>query len=56
MHAQLDGVTRDQMMARHKANHLNVVYANDPEAARAAALCRAALGQALGIQVNLAGI
>ena len=27
MHAVLHGVSRDQMMARHKANHLNVVYA-----------------------------
>ena len=27
MHAVLDGVTRDQMMARHKANHIQVVYA-----------------------------
>ena len=27
MHAVLHGVSRDQMMARHKANHLNVAYA-----------------------------
>ena len=27
MHAVLHGVTRDQMMARHKANHIQVVYA-----------------------------
>jgi len=27
MHAVLDGVTRDQMMARHKSNHIQVVYA-----------------------------
>jgi hypothetical protein len=30
MHAVLHGVTRDQMMARHKANHVQVVYAPDP--------------------------
>jgi len=27
MHAVLHGINRDQMMARHKANHLNVAYA-----------------------------
>jgi hypothetical protein len=29
MHAVLDGVTQDQFMARHKANHVQVVYAPD---------------------------
>ncbi len=29
MHAVLHGVSRDQFMARHKANHLNVAYAPD---------------------------
>jgi hypothetical protein len=28
MHAVTYGVTRDQMMARHKANHVHVAYAN----------------------------
>ena len=28
MHAVTYGVTRDQMMARHKANHIQVAYAN----------------------------
>ena len=27
MNAVLSGVTRDQMMARHKANHIQVAYA-----------------------------
>ena len=30
MHAVLHGVSRDQMMARHKANHIQVVYARSP--------------------------
>jgi hypothetical protein len=30
MHAVLHGISRDQLMARHKANHINVVYAPDP--------------------------
>ena len=31
MHAVTYGVSRDQMMARHKANHMQVVYANSAE-------------------------
>ena len=34
MHAVLQGITRDQMMARHKSNHIQVVYAPDQAAAR----------------------
>ena len=33
MHAVLKGVSRDQMMARHKANHIHVVYTNDEASA-----------------------
>ena len=33
MHAVLHGVTRDQFMARHKANHLQVAYAPDADTA-----------------------
>lgn len=56
MHAQLDGIDRDQLMARHKANHVNVAYATSPDSALEAVLCRAALARALGINVHLAGI
>jgi hypothetical protein len=56
MHAQLDGIDRDKFMARHKANHVNVVYANNAKSALDAALCRAALARALGIKVHLCGI
>jgi hypothetical protein len=35
MHAVLKGITRDQMMARHKANHIQVAYAPGPGRARA---------------------
>ena len=34
MHAVLKGMTRDQMMARHKANHIQVVYAPDAAGAQ----------------------
>ena len=40
MHAVLYGVTRDQMMARHKANHIQVAYAPDAEAVQKRALQR----------------
>jgi hypothetical protein len=55
MHAVTYGVSRDQFMARHKANHISVVYArNAPEADRAL-LARAAMAQALGIEVFVCG-
>jgi hypothetical protein len=55
MHAVLHGVTRDQMMARHKANHLNVVYAPSAEEADKALAAKAAMFAALGINVHLCG-
>ena len=33
MHAVLYGVTRDQMMAKHKANHIQVAYGRDAASA-----------------------
>jgi len=55
MHAVLHGVTRDQMMAKHKANHINVVYAPDAETADRALAAKAALFHALGLRVFLCG-
>ncbi|MFF5289946.1 fucose isomerase [Paractinoplanes globisporus] len=55
MHAVLHGVTRDQFMARHKANHLNVAYAPDAATADKAMLAKAALLSALGVRVHLCG-
>ena len=55
MHAVLHGVSRDQMMARHKANHMNVVYTPDAATADQAALAKAALFDSLGLQVHLCG-
>ncbi len=55
MHAVTYGVSRDQMMARHKANHIQVVYANDSESADRALFARAALAEALGLEVALCG-
>ncbi|MCO5731387.1 fucose isomerase [Rhizobium sp. SSA_523] len=56
MHAVLTGVSRDQMMARHKANHIQVAYAHSAEEADQAALAKAALASELGIDVCLCGV
>jgi len=55
MHAVLYGVTRDQMMARHKANHIQVAYADDAAAADKALLAKAAMAEAMGMDVSLCG-
>lgn len=55
MHAVLHGITRDQMMGRHKANHLNVAYGNDAESADKALAAKAAMLAAMGIEVHLCG-
>ncbi|WP_433288952.1 fucose isomerase [Micromonospora sp. CA-244673] len=55
MHAVLHGVGRDQLMARHKANHVNVAYAPDAETADRALRVKAALFAELGVQVHLCG-
>jgi hypothetical protein len=55
MHAVLHGVSRDQLMARHKANHLNVVYAPDAATADKALVAKAALFDELGVHVHVCG-
>lgn len=55
MNAVLKGVTRDQMMARHKANHIHVVYATDEAGAHKACRIKAAALAELGIKVHLCG-
>jgi hypothetical protein len=55
MHAVLYGVTRDQFMAQHKANHVQVVYAPDTASARRALARKASMARELGIRVNLCG-
>ena len=55
MHTILHGITRDQMMARHKANHINVAYAPTPEDADKALAAKAAMMHTLGIEVHLCG-
>jgi hypothetical protein len=55
MHAVTYGVTRDQMMARHKANHLQVAYATSAEQADLCLYTKAALARELGLEVSLCG-
>jgi hypothetical protein len=55
MHGVLYGVTRDQMMAQHKANHIQVAYADDAEAADSCLYAKAALAKELGIDVYTCG-
>ncbi|WP_225871268.1 fucose isomerase [Pedobacter cryotolerans] len=55
MHAVLKGISRDQMMARHKANHIQVVYANYEASAHEACRIKAAALDELGITVHFCG-
>ncbi|CAF0815533.1 unnamed protein product [Adineta steineri] len=55
MHAQLLGVSRDQLMAKHKANHVQVAYAPDAQGAQKALAAKAACFQSLGIEVFICG-
>ncbi|MHC4990039.1 MAG: fucose isomerase [Planctomycetota bacterium] len=55
MHAVTYGVSRDQMMARHKANHIQVVYATTAATADRAMMAKAAMAEALGMRVSVCG-
>jgi hypothetical protein len=55
MHAVLNGITRDQMMARHKSNHIQVVYAPNEKQAHRACRVKAACLAELGLEVHLCG-
>jgi hypothetical protein len=55
MHAVLYGVSRDQFMATHQANHIQVVYAPDADRARQGLVMKASMARELGLRVNLCG-
>ena len=55
MHVLLHGITRDQFMARHRANHVNVAYAPSKQDAAKAFAAKAAMLSELGIHVHLCG-
>lgn len=54
-HVVLHDISRDQFMARHKANHAQLVYAPDAETADKALVAKAAMLDRMGIKVNLVG-
>jgi hypothetical protein len=55
MSAVLHGVSRDQMMGRHKANHIQVAYAPSASTADKALAAKAAMLAGMGIAVHLCG-
>jgi len=55
MHAVLQGISRDQMMARHKANHIQVVYAPSRKNAVTGLYTKAAVMKELGLNVFICG-
>jgi hypothetical protein len=55
MHAVTYGVSRDQMMARHKSNHIQVAYADTAQTADQALLTKAVMAAELGMKVHICG-
>jgi len=55
MHAVLQGISRNQMMAQHKSNHIQVAYGPDRAGARIAMFAKAAVMQELGLRVQFCG-
>ena len=55
MHVVLQGIDRDQMMAQHKSNHIQVVYAPSKAAARTGLAAKAAAMKSLGLEVFICG-
>jgi len=55
MHAVTYGITRDQMMARHKANHIQVAYAPTGADADQALAAKAAAFREMGLEVSVCG-
>jgi hypothetical protein len=56
MHILLHGVSQNQFMARHPANHVSVAYAPTSEEADRALAAKAAMFHEMGIHVSLCGV
>jgi len=56
VHAILHGVSQNQMMARHRANHVNIAYAPSADLADKALATKAAMLAELGLHVHLCGV
>jgi hypothetical protein len=55
MNAVLHGVTRDQIMGRHKSNHIQVAYGASAQSCDEALMAKAVAFRELGIEVYLCG-
>ena len=55
VNAIFNGISRDSFMARHRANHVSIAYAPDEATAVTALALKAAMFDALGLQVHLCG-
>ncbi len=55
MHAVTYGVSRDQLMASHKANHIQVAYCPNAAGANTALAAKAAAFRDMGIDVSVCG-
>jgi hypothetical protein len=55
LHMLLHGISRDQFMARHRANHVNVAYADSAEGADKLLTAKAAMMTELGLEVHICG-
>ena len=55
MHAVTYGISRDQLMARHKSNHIQVAYGPDAEGANRALAAKIAAFREMGMGVHLCG-
>ncbi len=55
MNAVLHGVTRDQLMGRHKSNHIQVAYGDGARSADEALMAKAVALRELGVEVYLCG-
>jgi hypothetical protein len=55
MHAVTYGISRDQLMARHKSNHVQVAYAPDAAGANRALAVKAAMFWEMGLDVSVCG-
>ena len=55
VNAILYGVGRDQLMARHKSNHIQLAYAPSAKDADLALAAKAAAFQSLGVEVFICG-
>ncbi|MCX6625049.1 MAG: fucose isomerase [Acidobacteria bacterium] len=55
MQAVTYGVSRDQFMGKHQANHIQVAYAPDADGANLALAAKAAMFREMGLEVQICG-